>query len=381
MKILAIYFESGSGINVIYERLLNQLTSKGVVVDLVRNTPLSEQENIRGLRNHYHRTFTPKMQSWYRKFLRWFGTTPISDHWSQEVSKCLANDYDVVLACFGSTQLTPLVCGRMVAQKLGCKLAVYMVDAIPAPGGWTSKKSEFRGKLRIVRRLLPAADYVASANKHMLAYQLTTFKHKQGLLTNALYTSSPEEWHTNPISKRTLFLYTGSLYGLRNPNYMWKAFKRIVAERPEAELMLVGLTFRLRGIDKILSPEERKHVIIARHTKDLAPFFADAKVLIDMDADREKDPFLSSKIAAYLRVNRMIVCETGKDTPSRELFADYRTIIQCDHSAESMYEGMKKALIMAESEQDFSERQPLIDLFSASNIGTTLWEDLKRLLS
>ena len=145
--------------------------------------------------------------------------------------------------------------------------------------------------------------------------------------------------------------------------------------------MLVGLTFRLRGIDKILSPEERKHVIIARHTKDLAPFFADAKVLIDMDADREKDPFLSSKIAAYLRVNRMIVCETGKDTPSRELFADYRTIIQCDHSAESMYEGMKKALIMAESEQDFSERQPLIDLFSASNIGTTLWEDLKRLLS
>ncbi|MBQ5669358.1 MAG: hypothetical protein IIV29_01540 [Tidjanibacter sp.] len=382
MKILAIYFGSENGTNPVYDRVLANIAARqGIEMDLLRNFPVRESNKIDNIRNYYHLPFTKKMGSWYRKCVRWFGTTPISDRWSKQAAEIVAQDYDVVLALCANSQLTPAVCGKVIAQKVGCKFAIYGVDAIPAPGGWIRKKNDYNGRLRIVRRNWSAADYVASANKYMLEFQLSTFKHKPNLQTSVVYTTSPEEWHINPPSKRPLFLYTGNLYGLRTPDHLFGAFKRILAERPDAELMLVGMKFKLRHFASILTPEEQKHVTIAPYTDNLAPLFAEAQVLLDIDADRQKDPFLSSKIASYLRVNRVIVCETGKDTPSRELFAGYRTIIQCDHSAESMYEGMKRALAMAETEIDFSERQPLIDLFSVEHNCDTLCTDLEKLLS
>ena len=72
----------------------------------------------------------------------------------------------------------------------------------------------------------------------------------------------------------------------------------------------------------------------------------------------------------------MIVCETGHDTPSREMFAGLKTIIQCDHNADSLYNGMKRALEMANEQQDYSERESLIKEFSAEYVGAKLWKDL-----
>ena len=40
---------------------------------------------------------------------------------------------------------------------------------------------------------------------------------------------------------------------------------------------------------------------------------------------------------------------------------------------------MKRALEMAESEQDYSERKPLIELFSIDNVSARFWADLQRL--
>ena len=102
-------------------------------------------------------------------------------------------------------------------------------------------------------------------------------------------------------------------------------------------------------------------------------------MLVDIDADREKDPFLSSKIVTYIKTNRMIICETGHDTPSRELLAGYNTIIQCDHNADSLYDGLIRAMDMASTEQDYSERAPLIKAFSIEHVSSLFWKDLQHL--
>lgn len=376
MKILAIYFQSGSGISIIYERIFCELAKSATVDVLSDHTPKPHLNDK--VRSQYYLPYTNRMQSWYRKFLRWFGATPISNRWSKRVAPMVADDYDVVIAFTASSQLTPVIAGRMIAQRLGCKFAIYSVDAIPAPGGW-NKPREYRGRLRVVARNFCAADYVASSNRHMLEFQLTTFKHKPGLQTGVLLTPSPNEKYCHPISSETLFLYTGSLYGLRNPDHFLKAFKRLLKERPEAQFLLVGMKMKMKRINQILTPEEREHIHIAEHTNNLDPLFSRAKVLVDMDADRDKDPFLSSKIVTYLKVNRMIICETGRDTPSRELFAGYKTIIQCDHNEESLYQGMVKALAMAEEEQDYSERLPIIEQFSIENVCNIFRNDLEKL--
>lgn len=379
MKILAIYFRSGWGISVIYERIFCELAKTATIDVLSDHTPKAHYNEL--IRNQYYLPFTRHMQSWYRKLIRWFGITPISNRWSKQAATMVADDYDVVIAFTASSQLTPVIAGRIIAQKLGSKFAIYSVDAIPAPGGWMKPKEYFR-KLKVVSRNFCAADYIASSNKHMLNFQLTTFQHKPNLQTGIILTPSPNIQYTLPISNETLFLYTGNLYGLRNPVHFLKAFKRLLKEYPDAQFLLVGMKKKLRGEDRrILTSEERKHIHIADHTNDLEPLFKRAKVLVDIDADREEDPFLSSKIVTYLKVNRMIICETGNNTPSRELFRGYKTIIQCDHNEDSLYQGMVRALKMAQSEQDYTERQPLIEQFSIENVCTIFRNNLEYLCS
>jgi glycosyltransferase involved in cell wall biosynthesis len=230
----------------------------------------------------------------------------------------------------------------------------------------------------VVARTFSTADYVAASNRHMLEYQLTVFPHKEGLQTDVLLTPSPSRSYTLPPSNEVLFLYTGSLYGLRNPDHFFKAFKRLLGVYPDAKVMLVGMSIKLRHLKRILTPEEREHIIIGKHTSDLEPLFARAKVLVDIDADREKDPFLSSKIVTYLKVNRVILSETGNITPSREMFAGLNTIVQCDHNAESLYAGMLRAIEVANSNPDFAEREALIKEFSIEQVSAKFWQGLQR---
>ena len=376
MKILAIYFKAGSGISVFYQRIICELArNEGVEIDVLSDRKAND--SFVGVRNQYHLPYSKRMQSWYRKFLRWFGATPISNWWSNKAYKMVAKDYDVVIAFMATSQLTPAVCGRIISERLGCKFASYAVDAIPAPGGWTRRQNEFKGKARIIARNLAAADYVAASNPHMLEYQLTVFPNKPNLLSDVLFTPSPDEFFNYPPSDELLFLYTGSLYGLRNPDHFLKAFKRLLTVYPNAKFEIVGMKYKLGNIDKIFTKEERKHVITGKHTSELAPLFSRAKVLVDIDADREKDPFLSSKIVTYMKVNRVILSETGKITPSREIFAGLNTVVQCDHNEESLFQGMLRAIEVANSNPDFSERDAIIKEFSIEHVSAKLYRGLQ----
>ena len=164
---------------------------------------------------------------------------------------------------------------------------------------------------------------------------------------------------------------------MRNPDHFFKAFKRLLVKYPNAQFLIVGTTKKLRNLEKILTPEELTHITSAPHTNDLEPLFARAKVLVDIDADLEKDPFLSSKIVTYMKVNRVILSETGKITPSREMFAGLNTVVQCDHNEDSLYEGMLRAIEVADSNPDFSEREDIIKEFSIETVSARFWQGLQ----
>jgi glycosyltransferase involved in cell wall biosynthesis len=375
MKILAVYFRAGSGVSVIYERVIKNLAQRAEVDILTDQSPILDMSGVRKIYTH---PFSKSRSKWYRKFVRWFGATPFSAAWSREAMRCVADDYDMVIAFVTSAQLTPVIFGRHMTQRRGIKFAIYSVDAIPAPGGWT-KPREYRGKMRVVARNFAVADYVASSNSHMLEFQLTTFKHKEGLHSNVLLTPSPAEQYNLPMGDRATILYTGSLYGLRNPDHFFRAFKRLLKEYPEAEAIFVGMGMKFRGMLSILSREELKHITVLRHTDNLEPLFRRATVLLDINADRESDPFLSSKIVTYLKTNRMIVSECGANTPTRDLFSGLDTIILAEHSADSLYNSLKLALERAHSNPDYSEREDVVKRFSIEEVSTTLYNDLVEL--
>ena len=376
MKILAICFQYDDPMPVIASNLLGELTSEHTI-DVLSNNVFVKP--IEGLRHHYIHPFPEEHRELQRQLIKWTGRTPISYFWSRRVAKVVARDYDVVLAFMDNANLTSIVAGEYLSKKLGCKFALYTVDAFPAPGGWLRKKVDFWNKKRIANRIFSAADLIGASNSHMLDYQLSVCKPKPTTKGVVLLTPSPMQRESYPKSEELLFLYTGNLYGLRNPDHIFKAFKRVLALYPTANFMIVGMIVQLRNMEQILTEEERKHIIIGKHTNNLAPLFERAKVLVDIDADREKDPFMSSKIVSYLKVNRVILSETGKITPSREMFAGLNTVVQCDHNEESLYEGMLRAIELADSNPDFSEREPLVEKFSIERVASILNESLKEL--
>lgn len=376
MKILAVCFQLGDAMPTIAANLLGELTPYHEV-DLLSD--IAPKNPIEGLGKCYTQPFPTKWTKWQKRTIRWFGATPVSNWWSRKAKKIVDRDYDVVLAFLNNVNLTSIVAGKQIAKQLGCKFALYTVDAIPAPGGWIRRKSEFNGKMRIVKRIFSAADLIAASNRHMLEYELSVCNPKKGAKGVVLLTPSPISRHTYPCSDENLFLYTGNLYGMRNPNHLFKAFKRLLKVYPNAEIVIVGRDKQLRGVNEILNEEERKHIVIGEHTNDLEPLFRRAKVLVDIDADLNKDPFLSSKITSYLKVNRVILSETGRITPSREMFAGMQTVVQCDHNEESLYEGMLRAIEVANASPDFSERDELIKEFSVERVGAILNDSLVEL--
>ncbi len=376
MKILAICFQLGDAMPTIAANLLGQLTPEHEV-DLLSDC--EPKRPIEGIGRCYTFPYPTKGASWQRRFIRWFGATPVSNCWSRRVEKVVARDYDVVISFLNNVNLTSIVAGKRIAKQLGCKFAIYTVDAFPAPGGWIRKKSEFRGKKWISQRIFSAADLVAASNSHMLEYQLSLCKPSATRKGVTLLTPSPICRYEYPVSEELILLYTGNLYGLRNPAHFLKAFKRLLANYPQAKFVVVGRDTKLRGVESILTEEEQQHIEVCEYTSDLAPYFRRAKILVDMDADREKDPFLSSKITSYLMVNRVILSETGRITPSREMFAGLNTVVQCDHNEDSLYEGMLRAIDISDSSPDFSERDALIEQFSIERVATILNNSLKEI--
>ena len=76
----------------------------------------------------------------------------------------------------------------------------------------------------------------------------------------------------------------------------------------------------------------------------------------------------------------MIVSETGLDTPSRDMFKGMTTVVQCNHNSESLYNGLKQALELSATEQDYSEREALIELFSIESVCTQFMSYIKELV-
>ena len=222
MKILVICNGVEGAIFAIYERIINGIAEYADVDVLTDNLVIKTSERVKRV---YKIPYTRLMRKIYRRTLIYFGTLPTCEHWAKRALKQIDRDYDLVFAITASVPLTPIVAGRRIATELGCKFAIYSVDAIPGPGGWT-KPMEYRGKMKVVGRSYAAADYVSSSNNHMLRFQLTTFKHKPGLIYNYHFTPSTSQQLHYPISGENVLLYTGSIYGLRNPSYMLDAFRR-----------------------------------------------------------------------------------------------------------------------------------------------------------
>jgi hypothetical protein len=258
-----------------------------------------------------------------------------------------------------------LITGGLYLKNHSSKLSVYTVDAIPAPIGWSKDDFYFKGVKRMMANYLPKADFLFSSNEKMLKYQLATFIPKGNIIADVIYNPSLgklQHYDYGKTGKKNTFLYTGGLYLARKPTCVLEAFKKILNEYPESTLEFVGSQLSENALS-IFNERDKHKIIIHPFTKDLKPYYERATALIDIDADFINDVYLSSKITNYIVINRIIITQTGENSPSRMIFKGIPSILQCGHNIDEIAGAMREA-IQKKGKADFGDRENVISLFN-----------------
>lgn len=382
MKILIITGNVGrTAPGIVFERLIQGLSSTNEIdlltsdydpsIDLSKlsNTIIYEKKNIH-----------PRIN---KLFLILFGVNPFDCFWAwkaiRKIKKEEATKYDLVFSFLSFQHYAALIAGVYFSKKHNKKLAVYSVDAIPAPIGWLNYDSYYKGLKKMIAKYLREVDAFFSSNSQMLSYQLTTFLPKKNILTEVVYNPSYGEFKIFPKNneRTNRFVYTGGIYGVRKADYLLEGFEKLLKIYPDSKLVFVGTQSASVSVLN-LEPETIKKIEIVPFTKDLSEYYNNATALIDIDADLENDVFLSSKMTNYLLINKAIISETGVNSPSRHLFKNIESIMQCDHDSDQICEAMKKAITTKYS-IDFNDRIEIIELFNLESIVSRLNDKIEQL--
>ena len=350
MKILIITENVGrTAPGIVFERIIQGLSSSNEIdlltsdydpsIDLSKlsNTIISNKKSIH-----------PRIN---KLFLTIFGVNPFDCFWAwksiRKINKDKIAQYDLVFSFLSFHHFAALIAGTYFCKKHNKKLAVYSVDAIPAPIGWLNYDGYYKGLKKMTANYLGKVDAFFSSNHQMLAYQLPHFLPKKNIVTDVVYNPNYGEFKnfSKDIEEVNRFVYTGGIYGVRKVGYLLKGFEKLLKTYPESKLVFVGT--QLASLSLIeLESETLEKIELAPFSQDLSQYYNMATALIDIDADIENDVFLSSKMTNYLMINRAIISETGINSPSRHLFKNIDSIMQCNHDSNQICEAMKKAIII-----------------------------------
>lgn len=274
------------------------------------------------------------------------GEDYLGKHWatkSLDVVLEHVQDADIVVSAISSFNCEPLFLGRKVANKLHAKWVVYSVDAIPAPLGWSRDDMYYRNLKRFIGRNTLHADAFFSSNPVMLDYEKTCLDKEFNGYTGVVYTPfSTIDVPAPDITKAPVFLYTGSLYGLRHVDTLMEAFSKFIKINKDAKIIFVG------NIDKnmfsdYLYLEEQGNLQLVGYTDKLDQYYAESTVLVDLAADIPNDVFLSSKIINYLPLQRPIIAIGGEKSSASVIFSDPSVIIS-SYDSNDIYDSFIKSL-------------------------------------
>jgi glycosyltransferase involved in cell wall biosynthesis len=371
MKILIIAKNVGrTAPGIVIEKLIDGL-SKFHSVDILTSV-YAPSFTLSAIKNVYEIKEKPIHQRIFKFIVSIFDCNPMDWLWTRKAIHQLKTKdqerYDLVFSILSLHHYTPLIAGVHIKKKFSTKLAVHTLDAIPAPIEWPENNSYFKSVNKIMAKYLPESDFFFSTNEQMLQYQLSTFIPKNNIITEVIYNPSYGNLlHYDYVpSAGNMFLFTGGIYGLRNPKYILRAFRRLLKEYPDSTFEFVG-SYIAEEYLSIFSCDEQEKVIVRPFTSDLTNYYQRATALIDIDADLPNDPFLSSKLINYITINRMIICETGINSPSQKIFKEIPSILQCDHNVEQLFKAMKRAIEL-KGKVDFNDRGKVIALFNLDSV-------------
>jgi glycosyltransferase involved in cell wall biosynthesis len=384
MKILIVSMNVGkTAPAIVFEKLIRGLSATNeidlLVADYYPSAELRDVSNIIiSKRFLYHGRLS-------RLLTTIFCLNPFDYLWAWKSKRIMKNKtsgkYDCILCFIDACNYAAVLTSTCLAREYGIRFAVHTTDALPPPVGWLPDNRYYKSFKKMMARYLRHTDAFFSTNQQMLNYQLNSFTAKKSLISNIIYNPGLAANKAFPpsTSRTNNFVYTGGIYGVRRAEYVIKGFEKLLEIYPESRLVFVGSHISI-DIPNTCNPLTLSKIIVEPYTADLDQYYESATALLDIDADLDNDVFISSKMPIYLMVNRIIISETGKTSPSRIRFKGINSIFQCDHDPDQLCQAMKKA-IENKHTISFDDRKEIIKLFKLENIVEQINISLKQMAS
>ena len=375
MNILIITMNVGiTAPGIVFEKIIKGLSEQHKVDVLTANyVPKTDLSKVNNVQKYY---FTSLRNRYEKLIVSTLSINPLITFFARKASKKINynSKYDLIFSFVASGQTLPLEIGNTIKKRMKIRHFTYFVDAIPAPvEWWMGQKSYYKGTLRYIVSRLKLIDGFFAPNRQMLEYQMNFIQNSLNVKSGVIYTPIDKllkDTKLTKINEEIIFLYTGSIYGVRTARYLLEAFEQLLNDFPDSKLQFVGKVLPMKEIE-VFRLEVQHKIELIPFTDDLSPLINNALALIDIDADIENDVFLSSKIISYLPYKKPIISETSNGSPSYDLFNKVPSIIQCTHNSEEIYQAMK-LVILNKDKIDFSDRDILLQKFNINNIVKTI---------
>lgn len=375
MRFLIINMLVGQGSSgLVFDKLIREI-SKYHKIDLICANPKAGIEYNSNVTLH-HINFPKYIIKRLRKYyIALFHLDPLEIIWNIRVKKYYHQNlrdakYDFVFGFMSSIHFAPLVASVTISKLAQIKCLIYSVDPLPQPLAWSKNKWIFGATKKYLMKYTSKISAFFAANNQMLGYTIKKLQIPDNIYTDCIYTPCYTSMSNlaPPPATEHIFLYTGVMFGIRNPKYVLEAFKILLTEYFNSKLLFIGTNSSMT-LDKynFLDSQTKSKISILPFKEDLNSYYQQATALIDIDADTENDVYLSSKITNYINVDRIIISETGTNSPSKHLFKNIPSIIQCDHNSQQLYKAMKFA-IKNKSSIQFNDRENVRKQFNVKTI-------------
>lgn len=343
MKVLIIADNLGNNApGVVFRNILAGL-SKKMEFDLISSTPdYTPTHN-----GNYIFEKQSRIPSWRVRtsLFKLFGFYHTQKFWAKRVQKHIKREqYDTIISLMSSTFYSSLMAADIYARKHHVKHICYCVDAVPAPYPWETDEAYSNSMKRLVKNYMQTVDTLCMTNKEMLDYEVGLIGNEN--IKKVVLPNPPKYNEMVMLSNENIepsFAYAGKIYGVRNPDALLQGFSMFVEQHPDAKLYFIGSG----SLEAELNQKDypcKDHVIFIPYTRELESIYSKCIGLVDVNANIDNDVFLSSKVISYLPYNRMIISESGKNSPVRNVFSDSRTIIHVSHSPEDFFRAMEQCI-------------------------------------
>lgn len=354
---------------IVYETIIREL-AKDMKITLITvrsrdnvNLPVTILPSVRINYKHYRIS---------NLFMSIIGRPCLDDLWvirqKSLIDSEIIKQQNIIISFISFQGYKSLILGYYLSNKFSKKWAIYSVDAIPAPAGWSKINRLYKKTQKFVSKYISLCDVFFSANSQMLEYQLSFLhvvkKHVGVMFTPIRRICMVRNKFVVNTTKNFVFLYTGDIYGPRKIDALLCGFRLFLKDYPYAQLLFVGVNNK-HLFDQYIDLMNSNNLCVYDYTSDLETFYEKADVLIDINAYFDNDVFLSSKIVNYLPLMKPIISITGLNSPARNIFVNDPSIIHCRHDFKEIYDAFCKITNMTEI--DYWKRQSYIDLFSVKN--------------